>query len=258
MHACRSMLLCAVLGLGAGACSRTQTPAAVPDAAAAKADGGIAYEVVTVERPESVADYHRLYRLSYENCAHVRDLKQMGPPPPMKQPPGDYITQRRTYVSDGKAYLFKEEHFDYLVSAEEPAFSCETTVRHTVSTELVRDGKIYHASIDENGNRTSEPPEDDILPRDRNKDAIFTETKTVKGFAARCMPMPPDSGKLMTELCIADLKPGSLFLAHGDPVVLSSRVTIVANPMSVMVTEPLQVKVGQDVDKAQLDAAAAP
>lgn len=261
MLACRSMPLAAFLCLALAACSRTDAPTAAPHAVAAPhADGGrgIAYEVVTVERPESVADYHRLYRLTYENCAQIRQAKKMGPPPPMKQPPADYITQRLTYISDGKAYLVKEEHFDYVVADLEPGFTCETRARHTVATELVRDGKIYNTSIDENGKRSSDPPEDDILPRDRNKDALYTEPKTIKGFATKCMPMLPNTDKLMTSLCIADLKPGSLFMAHGDPVVLSSRVTIVANPMAVMVTEPLQVKVGQPVDKAQLDAAAAP
>lgn len=252
--------LCAV----AAGCSRSDPAAAAsaataPPAAgpAAGVDGNVSYEVVTVERPESVADFHKLYKASYDLCAGIRESKKLPPPPAMKQPPADFISQRTSYASDGKAYLVKNEYFKYDVSSKDPDPTCETSERKTSDMELVRDGKVYHASIDEAGKRVSEPPEEWSMPR-KNKESVYTEPKVVKGFAVKCMPMLPNSEKLITELCIADLKPGTLTQAGGEPIVLSSRVTIVQKMAGAVVTEPVSVKVGHKVDKAMFDAAAAP
>ncbi len=236
------------------AASSAPAKSAVP---AGKVDGQVSYEVVTVERPESVVDFHKLYKVSYDLCAQIRESKKLPPPPAMKQPPDDFISQRTTFASDGKAYLVKNEYFKYDVSTKDPVPTCETGEHKTSDTELVRDGKVYHVSIDEAGKRVSEPPEEWTMPR-KNKESIYTEPKVIKGFAVKCMPMQPNSEKLLTELCIADLKPGTLTQAGGEPIVLSSRVTIVQKLAGAVVTEPVSVKVGQKVDTAMFDAAAAP
>ena len=263
-RSCISILTLTALYAAVAGCSRTDTAAAASAATApptsgpaAGANGNVSYEVVTVERPESVADFHKLYRASYDLCAGIRESKKLPPPPAMKQPPADFVSQRTTYASDGKAYLVKNDYFRYNVSSKDPVPTCETSEQKTSDMELVRDGKVYHASIDEAGKRISEPPDDWAMPP-KNSKSIYTESKVVKGFAVKCMPMLPNSEKLITELCIADLKPGTLTQVSGEPIVLSSRVTVVQKMAGAVVTEPVSVKVGQKVDKAMFDAAAAP
>jgi hypothetical protein len=69
----------------------------------AASDAGVAYEVVTVERQESVEAYHQAYKATYDICATTRATLKMPSPVPMKTPPADFISQRTTYTSDGKA-----------------------------------------------------------------------------------------------------------------------------------------------------------
>ncbi|QNA89471.1 hypothetical protein G4G28_15150 [Massilia sp. Dwa41.01b] len=241
---------------GLCACSRTDGQ----DAALGQpgSSGARSYEIVTVERPESVAEYHKMYRGIYEMCAGVRKAKGMGPPAPMLQPPADYITERKTYTSDGKAYLVKEEHFTYHAEVDEPAFSCRTYLEKTSNTQLIRDGKMYDAGVDAQGKRYSEPPQEWNLPPEKSREHLFTEPRMVKGHAVKCMPMLPNTQALITDLCVADLKPGTLTDVQNEPLVLYSRVPIVQKLQSVMVTEPVSVKVGLTIDPAVFDAAAAP
>ena len=255
------IVLCAVTA----ACSKTNTSAPADMATgagstlseAAVSDAGTAYEVVTVERPESVEAYHKAYRTTYDICAATRATLKMPPPAPMKVPPADFISQRTTYTSDGKAYLVKEEHFIYKSKMEEPTFTCETYLEKMSSTQLIRDGKVYDAAVDESGKRSSEPPSEWGLPRE-SKHKLYTESRLVKGYAVKCMPMLPNTEQLITELCIADLKPGTLTGPTGDPIVLASRVTSAQKMMGAVLTEPVSVKVGGRIDKGVFDAAAAP
>jgi hypothetical protein len=254
-----------VLCASAVACSKTNTPApadaatgAAPTASkSAASDAGVAYEVVTVERPESVEAYHKAYKATYDICATTRATLKMPPPAPMKVPPADFISQRTTYTSDGKAYLVKQEYFVYKSKMEEPTYSCDTYLEKTSSTQLIRGGKVYDAAVDESGKRSSEPPSEWDLPRE-SKSELYTVPKSVKGHAVKCMPMLPNTEELITELCIADLKPGTLTGPAGEPIVLASRVTSAQKMIGVVLTEPVSVKVGEKIDKAVFDAAAAP
>lgn len=247
------VLLAGALCTGSAACSRADLPGA---AAQPAASGARSYEVVTVERPDSVHEYHKPYRAIYEMCAAIRKAKGMGPPAPMLQPPADYITGRKTYTSDGKAYLVKEEHFAYVVDADEPAFTCRTYLDKSASTQLIRDGKMFDAGFDGEGKRYSEPAQEWILPPEKSREYLYTEPRVVKGHAVKCMPMLPNTEKLITDLCIADLKPGTLTDIQNEPLILYSRVTSVEKFQGVMLTEPVSVKVGLKVDPAVFDAAA--
>lgn len=242
-----SLVACGALSVGLVACSKIDVPGA----------GGAdtSYEIVTVERPESVAEYHKLYKATYKMCAYAREVQKLPPPPPMLQPPADFISQRTTHTSDGKTYLVKSEYFTYKVRSEGPDFSCATYREDTSDTQLIMNGKSYNAGVDEHGKRTSVPPEEFDLPRDP-PDTVFTVPKTIKGFALKCMPMLPNTEKLITELCTADLKPGVPYNNSGRPITVYSRVTIVDQLQSVIVTEPVSIKWGQKIDQAVFDAAA--
>jgi hypothetical protein len=248
---CRSAAFCAVLALCLAGCSRLE-------ASPGPARGALpSYELVTVERPESVAEYHKLYRGTYEMCAATRKLLKRSPPAPMLQPPADFITERKTYASDGKAFLTIGEYFTYHVEMVEPTFTCRTYLEKTSNSQLVRGGKVYDAAIDPDGKRESQPPEEWILPWE-NKTDVYTEPATVKGFAVKCMKMLPNTEKLITQLCIADLNPGTLTGPTGEPIPVASRVTIVQDLASTMRLEPVTLRVGHVVNQALFDAAAAP
>lgn len=256
-----SLLAVAALGACASACSKTDSPV-VPGAptipsAALVSSGHPAFEVVTVTRPESIDAFLKVYRQMYKTCAFTREVKKLPPPPPMLVPPADYISERKTYISDGKAYLVKEEYFTYQVNFEEPSISCETSLEKTSNTTLMRDGKAYIADIDATGRRNSEPPEEWAAPGDEGKEKIYTLLKSVKGYAVKCMPPLPNSEKLLTELCIADMKPGTLGIG-GEPIIVSSRVTSAEPVLGPVLTEPVSIKVGGKIDTTAFDAAAAP
>lgn len=248
------LALCS-LALIAGLPGCAPSEASADSAASAK---GRSYELVTVERPESVEEYHGMYKATYEMCAGVRKLQKKSPAPPMLQPPSDYIIQRTTQTHDGKeAYLFHQEYFVYKVEMEEPEFTCRTYLEKTSDTQLARDGKRHYSSVDANGKRESSPPDEWDLPQVADTQ-IYPITKVRNGHAVKCMEMLPNMEKMITELCVVDLKPGTLTDSVGEPLVAASRVTIVDGLQSVIVTEPVSLRVGHKIDKALFDAAAAP
>jgi hypothetical protein len=247
-----TLVTAAGIALALGACAK-QGPGEP------RVGGAPSYEVVTVQRPESVADYHRLYKAEYEMCATTRvEVLELPAPKPMLQPAPDYITQRDTYVSDGKSWLHKQEYFGYKLVDGDPTSGCDTYLEKSSNTQLIRDGKVYDASVGHDGKREGQPPQEWALPRGSGKEALYTEGKTVNGFAVKCMKMLPNSEKLLTERCIADLRPGTLSGPTGEPIVLSDRVPVVKDGMATMRTEPVTVKVGHQVDGAIFDAAATP
>jgi hypothetical protein len=250
MRLCSGGAMVAVVCLLA-ACSKTDATAASPSGG-----GGLSYEVVTIERPESVADYHKLYQATYKICAATREILKQPPPPPMLQPPADFMTGRTTYTSDGKAFLVKEEHFMYkMKDMEEPVPSCVTYLDTSSNTQMVRDGKTYDVSVETDGKRTAEVSDGAVVP-DAHRDDLYTQQKTVNGFAVKCMPMLPGTSELITELCVADLKPGTLYGVEGKPIPVASRVTSVQKLASALVLEPVSIKVSQKIDPAVFDAAA--
>ena len=250
-HLCFAAVFLGLLG-----CSKAGGSASPGTPAASAAQAG-SYELVTVQRPESVAAYHKMYAASYEMCAALRKTLKMPPPAPMLQPAADYVIQRDTYVSDGRAYLTKEEHFLYTMEDMEPTPTCRTFLHTTSNTQLIRDGKMYNSSVDEKGVRQAEPPDEWSLPRDRES-KVYTEAATIKGIAVKCMKMLPGAQELLTQLCIADLNPGTVADIIGKPIVLASRVTAVQQMQGAILTEPVSLRVNVPVDRAIFDAAAAP
>lgn len=244
---CQAALLASLTG-----CSQSDTAA---DSSAA--GDGRSYELVTVERPESVEHYHRLYKAGYEMCAGTRALLKLPPAPPMLQPAKDYIINRTTHTSDGQAYLIRQEYFTYKMETDGDAMTCRTYLEKVSDTQLVRDGKVYDAYFDPQGKREGGPPQESSLPRDKPSE-IYTIPKVSNGIALKCMEMLPNTEKLITELCAVDLKPGTLTDSIGKPLTASSRVTAVDDIQGVIVTEPVSLRVGHKVDKAVFDAAAAP
>jgi hypothetical protein len=250
--------LLVLLGAALAACSKGEAgagaPVEAPRAAAAAPGKGVSFEVVTVHRPESVEEYHRLYRASYDMCALIRQAKSLPPPPPLRQPPADFISQRNTRISDGAAsYYVKHEYFIYKVESEGETPSCESGERKASSIGVMRDGMVFHTDVDEDGKAYPAEPEQ-AQPPEPGRDDAYTEPKVVKGFAVKCMKLAPGSDKLLTEQCAADLKPGTLY--EGDrPIVVAGRVTVVQQVQGPTLIEPVVIKVGHRVDRSVFDAA---
>ncbi len=246
-----SLFLLPVLCLAGSACSRQDSAAEAPvqntQATAAAPAKSVSYEVVTVQRPESVEDYHQLYRASYDMCAQIRKAKSLPPPPPLAQPPASYITQRDTYIGDGASIYVKSEYFNFNVNTEGDTPSCASGENKSWSTEVIRNGMMYTSGADEQGNVVTNPPEQ-APPPEEGRDGSYTEPKVVKGFAVKCMKLSPGTDKLLTEQCAVDLKPGSLYQGR-RPIVVAGRVTIVEKMQGAMLTEPMVIRVGHQVDK---------
>lgn len=185
-------------------------------------------------------------------CAHIRAGNSLPPPPPLASPPADFITQRTTYISDGGATYIKEENFTYKVASEGETPSCESGERKAWSIEVVRDGMMYHSGVDDSGNAYTNPPEE-APPPEQGRDSSYTEPKVVKGFAVKCMKLGSSTDKLLTEQCAVDLKPGTLYQGR-RPIVVAGRATIVEKLQGAMLTEPIVIKVGHQVDKHVFDA----
>lgn len=227
-----------------------------PTAGEAGQAGARSYHVVTVERPASATDHHRIQKGVYDMCAALHQSKKKSPAKPFVTFPADFVAARKTYVSDGTAYLFKEERFDVEVGDVDEG--CESRIVRTWTTYLGRDGKLHYDGIDKEGKRSDSPPDEFMTPEVEGKDEPFTGSRTIKGIAVKCMPIPPEMQQALSELCVADAKPGTLVDFHGDPITLFSKTAIVKDLASVMITEPELVQVGGKVDRAMFDAVAAP
>lgn len=257
-----SRLLIPIVCAAVSACSRQDAATAAPapskqaTAHAPAPAKGPSYEIVTVQRPESVDDYHKLYRAAYELCAHMRKSKSLPPPPPLVPPSPGYVIQRDTYIGDGAATYVKNEYFTYQVASEGETPSCESGERTSWALEVVRDGKVYRSGAGEDGTAYTNPP-DEAPPPEQGHDGAYTEHKVVKGFAVKCMKLGPDTDNLLTEQCAVDLQPGTVYQGR-RPIVVAGRVTIVEKLQGAILTEPMVVKVRQQVDRRVLDAVRAP
>ncbi|QJE01885.1 hypothetical protein HH212_19210 [Massilia forsythiae] len=211
---------------------------------------------MTVQRPESIDDYHKLYRESYDLCAGIRKSKSLPPPAPLVPPSPGYVIQRDTYVGDGAATYVKNEYFTYKVASEGETPTCESGERKAWALEVTRDGSVYRSGAGEDGTAYTNPP-DEAPPREQGRDDAYTERKVVKGFAVKCMKLGPDTDNLLTEQCAVDLQPGTLCQGR-RPIVVAGRVTIVEKLQGAILTEPMVVKVGHRVDKRLFEAARTP
>jgi hypothetical protein len=238
-------ILCGSIVTGAAQGANAPAAEAVPGS-------GQSYEVVTVQRPESVNAYQKPYRMLYETCAALRKAKSLPPPAPMAPLPADFVIRHKTYISDGAAWYFKEAFFSYDVDASADAPTCATRVRRHLSIEVVRDGMKVRTDVDDEGKRRAAPPEP-ANPR-RRRQEIHTVPKVVKGYAVKCLQVPAAGGAPLGEFCVADLKPGTLYY-NGQPIVVAGRDSMLEKLQGATLIEPVLLKAGQQVDGSVFDAA---
>ena len=116
--------------------------AGVPGAAMATS-----YDVVTVERPESVEAYHQAYKAGYDICASTRQTLKLPPPAPMLQPPANTRAAGRARA----VAHFQRENSPYVINWD--SIACETHDCLVMSDPF----KTYVEEVDEFVREKREP-----------------------------------------------------------------------------------------------------
>lgn len=213
----RNRLFCACAAMTLLCLSACTDDAANGEAQAVTGSPGAeraSYRLVTVLRPESVADYFKRARSLYDACRTVAQMKSL-PVKPFPALPQNFVHSRVTQVSDGKRFLHSEEQF--AVDGEiSPSSGCEVKVTSQVSSSVFTDGT-----------RPAQVPGDEgpadldrALDLDPARLTPYTVARTVHGVRLKCDPSATaaadDPG-----VCIVDpaAARGALATPDGKPLV---------------------------------------
>jgi hypothetical protein len=253
----RSGGLCGVIaaGLLAG-CGSPQAPAAE--------HAGSAYELVLLEKPDSVEGYAKIDRGVYDLCVVSTQVSHTAAKPFPKLPESLGAT-RTTYLIRGRDRVVRREMLATLdVSKNTPDNQCEVDVitANGLNVDLVVG--TMHTSIgsDDTGRPVVNTQDISDLRRADARSlpqstAHYTEASTVNGIELRCLPKgkPPLDDVFLTEQCVY-AHDGVLVEPDGKAIILASRVKITANYPFVTVTEPQSLRTIEHPDPSQFSAAA--
>ena len=235
-----NFLGCCAAVLAAGlfaACGSSQTPAAEPAAQA--------YELVLLERPDSVEGYVAIQRAVYDLCATSQQIKQ-GPVKPFPALPATLGTDRITYLVRGRDIVVQHEHLEVLdVSKMDAEHACEVDVTTEKRPSVDMEVGPTHTSIDTDaaGHRNVQTEDVTDLRRANGTSvtstARYTDSRTQNGIELRCLPQssPVIIAGALQESCVY-AREGVLVWSDGKPIVLASRVKPSPAAKYVMVTEP--------------------
>jgi hypothetical protein len=231
-------------------CGARQAPAA--DTA------GVAYELVVLERPDSVESYAKVERGVHDLCVVAAEASHVKAKP-FPQLPASLGATRSTYFIRGRDRVVREEMLAALdVSKNTPDHQCEVdiTPSRTLNVDLVVGNT--HTSI---GDDKSVHTED--ISDQRRADAAmrapstarYTDPLTINGVDLRCLPAgkPPIDGNLMQQMCVY-AHDGVLVEPDGKPIVLASRVRITPGS-PVTITEPQSLRTIEHPDAGAFSAA---
>jgi len=209
------------------------------------------YEVVTQTRPESVAGYASLnYLLAYGECKFAREAMNLPAPKAAVQLPKDFIIERNTWLSNGKAFLSRREEFFVDIANMAPENGCPTRLGSISTTELVKDGVVQIVRLDVDGKREIDPPMPAGPPEEHDVVAEYPIRKTFNGIAMRCEAAAAHS--LLQDACVADLPDGTLTDGLGKPIMIHARDTLLQRGEQVLLTEPVRVQSGKAIDEQRL------
>ncbi|HWX65842.1 MAG TPA: hypothetical protein VNZ27_05365 [Rhodanobacter sp.] len=245
--------------------SSTDGSVATASAPVGSSATGNGYEVVLIDRP-TPADgmLHGMGDMAYKLCVVGADSLHV-PVKPFPQMPDDYITQRTTYISDGRSWMKKTESVykvdvDNLVADK----GCEVKIVQDKSFEVVIEhaGKQTLVSGHEDGT-TSVESTDDELGAMNAKAAIqtnddYTDKRTVAGVNLRCLPKtsPLISPKGIIDMCVYE-KDGVVTTSDKKSVVLYSNVDPAnASPLApyTVISEVKSLKLGAAIDPSVFNA----
>lgn len=224
----------------------------VADAAAAGSAAGMAYDISTQTRPESVEGYSKFFQGLHQVCAASRQMMGLPAAAPMVVIPANFVTERSSYVSDGKTFLTQHEEFYVDVNEMQPELGCKSRVASAMTAELIKNGTVQVARRDPDS-QLEVGPADPLAPPKSGMGQAFSERKTIAGAALRCAPAGATPGPgVAQDLCIPDVAAGVPLDGHGEPVLVHARSTLLQKADIVLLTEPVSVQIGKPVSQARL------
>jgi hypothetical protein len=231
-------------------CGSGQAPAADNSSAA--------YELVVVQKPDSVQTYAQVTRDVYDLCVVSAEALHTTAKP-FPQLPASLGATRTTYLIRGRDRVVREEMLAALdVSKNTPDHQCEVDVTpsRTLDVDLVVGNT--HTSIGADHSVQTEDISDlrsaEAAFRPQST-ADYTAPHTVNGVDLRCLPpgKPPIDGEMLQQMCVY-AHDGALVEPDGKPIVLASRVRI--TPTSpVTIKEPQSLRTIEHPDAGQFNAA---
>ncbi|SHH24624.1 hypothetical protein [Massilia sp. CF038] len=215
---------------------------------AAGAPATIAYTLTTVSRPASLSDYTRMLRGVHALCVETQKLLGRPSVPFLTMPP-DFVIDRTTYASDGKAFYFRQK--SYLVEMEEytEASQCRTMI--TSTSTLARTFATYQEQVGIDRDGVASPVQRvPVNPASyRSRDASeFTAPRTMRGIALKCLA--PGSTRripgVLADECIVDAGKGQdLRLESGRLISAYLVDELLSSHSGVRIVEPEQLELGK-------------
>lgn len=251
----RSLGSWAVIAALLAGCGSPQAPAAE--------HAGSAYELVLLEKPDSVEGYAKVDRSVYDLCVVSAQTNHTAAKP-FPQLPASLGTTRTTYLIRGRDRVVRQEMLAALdTSKNTPDHQCEVdvTASHVLNVDLVAGGTHTWTGTDDDGHPIVKTEDISDLRRAEaasplQSTAEYTESRTVNGIDLHCLPKgkPPLDDVFLTEMCVY-AHDGVLVEADGKPITLASRVKITANYPYVTITEPQSLRAIEHPDPAEFNAA---
>jgi hypothetical protein len=252
----RSLGLCAVMTASLlAACGSPRAPAAE--------NTGSAYELLVLEKPDSVEGYAKLVRGLYDLCVTSAQVTH-ATAKPFPQLPASLGSARKTYLIRGRDRVFRQELLATLdISKTTPDHQCEVDVvtNNGLNVDLVVGATHTSIGTDDNGHPTVHTEDMSDL---RNAEAAsraqstakYTEPDTINGVDLRCLPKgkPPIDDDQLQQMCVY-AHDGVLVEPDGKPIVLASRVRVTPNYPYVTIEEPQSLRTIEHPDASQFNAA---
>jgi hypothetical protein len=231
-------------------CGSPQAPAA--DSA------GAAYELVLLQKPDSIENYAKVERGVYDLCVAAAGVGHTSVKPFPKLP-AELGATRSTYLIRGRDRVLREEMLAALdVSKNTPDHQCEVDVTPSRILHVDLVVGVTHTSIGADKSVTTEDVSDlrsaDAASRAQST-ARYTDALTVNGVDLRCLPSgkPPIDGDLLQQKCVY-AKDGVLVEPDGKPIVLASKVRPIPG-LPVTITEPQSLRTLEHPDASQFNPA---
>lgn len=210
--------------------------AAGPGASAAPGS----YVLVTQTRPEAPEKFFPNERRLHAVCAAVAGKQNIAIKPFPTLAPG-FVSERKTYASDGKRTIYREVGYTIDTRKAEARYGCDMRLISQLRVALISDGQERTADQDEDGKVvTSEPQEAAREPVRASLLDSYSTAKAVNGVKLKCNA---------DNSCIVD--PAQALVARGvRPVQAAWRNDDVRTYGTALILEPVSLAVGKPVDAA--------
>ena len=233
-------MLMAPLVLILAACNEGNAARGATGAAASPGTASGSYVLVTQTRPEAPEKFFPHERNLYALCAALASKQNIAVKPFPTLPPG-FVSDRKTYASDGKRIVYREVGYTIDARKAEAKDGCDMRLISQSRVALISDGQERTADQDEDGKvatgeaqpAVKEPVRASLLDS-------YTVAKSANGVKLKCNA----DGS-----CIVD--PALAVVARGvRPVQVAWRNDDVRTYGTALILEPVSLTVGKPVDGA--------